>query len=176
MPFPSARPQTVAFGRGSVCFLGSDAGRDKLPEFARTLETALRAAGVTERFASTDDSLFLRDWVHDGDTYLVMVSKKGAPGKDWGVAETEVAVRGDVDVTDVASGARIKSGCRDGYTTFRTLSVNGGRVFRLSRAPAPAGGSAATLKVLVSATAATAPSHTATAGAMRPGASSAAGK
>lgn len=137
LPFASAKPVAAACGAGRVVFLGSDAGRDKTADFQARLEGVLRGeGGLGERFACSDDKLFLREWTHDGGHYLTLVSRTGTPGIDWGEHEVEIAVRGRVGIRDWLSGTELKGGYRDGYTVFRTLAVAGGRVLALSCPPA----------------------------------------
>ena len=133
LPFPSVAPQRKPYGKGQVVFLGRNLGLEKDPDFSAAIEGVLRDAGIGERFSVSDDAVLLREWRHDGRTYLVAVSQRGKNGKGgWGVEETEIAVRGKVGVTDVLFGKPVRTLFKDGYTVFRTVTACGGRVFALT--------------------------------------------
>lgn len=143
MPFESVEPVTKSVGAGSVTFLGCDAALRKLPRFKPLVEGVLRGFGVTERFASSDDSLMMREWLHGNDVFLFVNSKYSGGETGWGVKEAEIAVRGRVGVEDYLFGLPVKTEFKDGYTTFRTLTYTGCRAFRLSAPPAAATDAAA---------------------------------
>ena len=112
------------------------------------VEGALRACGFSERFSVSDPSRMLREWIYDGETYLILASRNGTKGQDWGLDEVEIAVRGAVGLEDWLTGTRLRTEARDGYTVFRTLAVNGARVFRIvSGAIAPIDDKAAMARV-----------------------------
>ena len=55
-----------------------------------------------------------------------------------GTRETLIRIRGNVKVEDYLFGREIRTEYKNGYTSFRTLLTNGGRVFRIrNNAPAP---------------------------------------
>ena len=118
-------------GKGSVTFLGFSAGRSSSDAFAPVLERILRALGIGTRFKVSDPDVVLREWTHPDGTFLLLTTLKGKPGRDWGLEETEVRIRGKVKVEDYLFGKEVKTKQEEGYTVFRTLTANGCRVFRL---------------------------------------------
>ena len=126
---------TVPCGSGSVTFLGIGLGGCKYSCFAPVLERVMRSLGVNARFKVSDDSVVLREWEHGDDTYLFLSSKNA----DWSVKEITIRFRGKAGVEDYLFGKKVATDFRDGYTSFRTLMANGGRVFRLKGKIAPAG-------------------------------------
>ncbi len=131
--YPGGAPAilTRSCGKGSVTFIGFGAGLHKYTAFAPVLERVLRSLGIGERFKVSDPDVVLREWTHSTGTYLLLTSQKGKQGRDWGLEETEVRIRGKVSVEDYLFGKDVKTQYKDGYTVFRTLTANGCRVFRI---------------------------------------------
>ena len=138
------RLRQYAAGGGLLAVVGRSGEFDRFgrpsgllgkPQLAKVtpegVEGFLRSHGLSPRFAVSDQERMLREWIYDGDTYLVLASRCGAVGKDWGIGEVEVAVRGRVQIEDALTGAKPKARQEDGYTVFKTLAVNGARVFRV---------------------------------------------
>ena len=138
--YPGGAPAilTRSCGKGSVTFIGFGAGLHKYTAFAPVLERVLRSLGIGERFKVSDPNVVLREWTHPDGTYLLLTTQKGKQGKDWGLEETEVRIRGKVNVEDYLFGKAVKTQYKDGYTVFRTLTANGCRVFRIKGGIAPA--------------------------------------
>ena len=138
------RLNAYASGGGNLIVIGNSGAYDRFgrpsgvlasPTLAKVtatgVESALRALGLSERFAVSDSTRMLREWTYDGGTYLILASRNGAKGQDWGLGEVEIAVRGAVELEDALSGLRPTVRQENGYTVFRTLAVNGARVFRI---------------------------------------------
>lgn len=125
-------------GRGSVTSLGFNAANTNSALLAPVLERVLRTLGIGERFKVSDPNVVLREWTHPDGTFLLLTTRKGKPGQDWGLEETEVRIRGTVKVEDYLFGKEVKTRKEEGYTVFRTLTANGCRVFRLHGEIAPA--------------------------------------
>ncbi len=126
---------TNTFGKGSITFMGIGLGCYKYSSFAPVLERVLRSLDVDARFKVSDDSLVLREWEYNGDTYLLVTGNSDK----WDMKEVAVSIRGKVTVEDYLFGKNAKTSYKDGYTTFKSLFANGGRVFRIKGKIAPAG-------------------------------------
>ncbi|MBP5181879.1 MAG: beta-galactosidase trimerization domain-containing protein, partial [Lentisphaeria bacterium] len=126
---------TTPCGNGSVTFMGIGLGGFKYSCFAPVLERVMRSLGVNARFKVSGNSVVLREWKHGDDTYLFLSVRNAS----WAPREITVRFRGKAGVEDYLFGKEVKTDFKDGYTSFRTLVVNGGRVFRLKGKIAPAG-------------------------------------
>lgn len=126
---------TNTYGKGSITFMGFGLGCYKYGSFAPVLERILRSLHVDARFKVSDPSLVLREWEYGGNNYLILTKMKNS----WAMQEAQIAIRGKVAVEDYLFGKEVKTSYKDGYTTFKALFANGGRIFRIKGKIAPAG-------------------------------------
>ncbi len=137
------------YGKGKFVIFGFNPGLHRYAAFPAIIETTLKELGLTPRFIVSDASVILREWQYDKyaplfdklfgkdsalrdkapgkDTYLLLTSK----ADHWSLQELTVKVRGKVTIEDYLFGREVKTEYHNGYTSFKTLSVNGFRVFRI---------------------------------------------
>ncbi|MBR2365514.1 MAG: beta-galactosidase, partial [Lentisphaeria bacterium] len=118
---------SVPYGKGRIIVSGLNSGLAKYKSFPAITEELLREANITPRLIVSDPAVISREWIHGKDTYLIF--NKVLSTVD--MKETLIRIRGKVKVEDYLFGKNVDTEYKNGYTSFRTLLTNGGRVFRI---------------------------------------------
>ena len=127
----------VPLGKGKILISGVNSGLAQYKGFPVFTEELLRSQGLTPRLIVSDPSVISREWVHGKDTYLIFAKVLNDAAE---IKETLIRIRGNVEVEDYFFGKAVEKKYENGYTSFRTLLTNGGRVFRIRNgAPASPG-------------------------------------
>ncbi len=116
-----------SLGKGRIIFIGFSAGLKRYGNFQQLLNRIWQSRQLTPRFIVSDDNVLLREWKHGNDTYLLLASRSKSPE----TFPLEIKIRGKCNIEDYLFGKDVKTRFADGYTTFKTLMANGGRVFRI---------------------------------------------
>lgn len=118
---------SVRYGKGHIVISGIGLGAQKYGYFPALVERILKHFQITPRFILSDDAVICREWVHNNDTYLILVKEQN----NWDISDVQLKIRGKVAVEDYLFGKNVKSEYLNGYTVFSPLLTVGGRIFRI---------------------------------------------
>ncbi|MFH0797480.1 MAG: beta-galactosidase [Candidatus Omnitrophota bacterium] len=119
---------SIPLGKGRVIVSGVSFGRHNYAFMDEVLAAVWKNVGLREKYLSSEKTVIFREWVYNGENYLLCTWKAGSTP----IEKTTLQIRGNYTVRDYMMGKDLPVSFDGQYTSFSTLFDNGGRIFKVS--------------------------------------------